>query len=183
MGQAHGGFIMLEHRRPVILALLAVTACGGEATLGASQTAATDATLRGGAAAAAASQDPNHVNRGSPGSSGESCGPHASATAAVIGDLAHGQTVCNQRATVPVNVKGDFGTAASLTITGPSNYKLAGTAREAGKSCTYHYLWHPCNLPAGTYTVTLSGGVTGTYSFSVSVVAPCEADDDDDDDG
>jgi hypothetical protein len=169
---------MNEFRIYTSMALLLVAAaCGGQAGLLPGQETL-DASLQGRASATTATADPNG---GAQGNSATSCGPKASAPSAVIGNLAHGQTVCNQRGTVPVNVKGDFGVAPTLTITGPNSYSLEATAREAGRSCTYHYKWHPCNLPAGTYTITLASA-TVKYSFAVPVVSNCQADPDEDDD-
>ena len=80
-------------------------------------------------------------------------------------------------ASAQINFKGDFGSEATVTITGP-NFSETATIAEAGNSCNYHANWKFTNGEgsdlygnggSGTYTVSVSGnGKTLTFDVSLS---------------
>lgn len=76
-----------------------------------------------------------------------------------FGDIASNPSLCrgNGPPHVPVHVRGDFGDAPSLDITGPGGYAHAAAMRHAGESCNYHYNWD-----------TAGNGGAGTYRFHVA---------------
>ncbi len=100
-----------------------------------------------------------------------SCARTCSATRA-FGNIVGNPNLCrgNGPPHIPVHVEGDFGSAASLTITGPGGFNLEATARRAGDSCNYHYNWDTAgNGGAGAYTFTVEGnGNRLTFSANLS---------------
>lgn len=100
-----------------------------------------------------------------------SCARSCSATRA-FGNIVGNRNLCagNGPPHIPVHVEGDFGSAASLTITGPGGFNLDATARRAGDSCNYHYNWDTAgNGGAGAYTFTVEGnGNRLTFSADLS---------------
>jgi hypothetical protein len=79
-------------------------------------------------------------------------------------------------AAAQVNFKGDFGTLATLTITGPG-FAESATIPENGNSCNYHANWKFTNGAGadiygnsgpGTYTATVTGnGKTLTFDVTL----------------
>ena len=118
---------MLKSHGPVLLSVFALgfaaVACGQITTATNASDDLTEAALgKGKGNAPGTTANPNATDADGDGR-GPVCGVNS-----VIGNLAHGQTVCNQRNTVPVNVKGAFGRNATLTITGPAMMPSTVTA-------------------------------------------------------
>lgn len=80
-----------------------------------------------------------------------------------FGDIVGNPSLCTGQGdlTIPIHVKGDFGDAPRLLITGPGGYSLTVFMRHAGESCVYHYDWKPgSSAGAGTYTFKVDGNGT-----------------------
>lgn len=76
-----------------------------------------------------------------------------------FGDLVGNPSLCrgNGPPHIPVHVKGDFGDAPTLEISGPGEYGESVSMNHAGQSCVYQYNWD-----------TRGNGGAGTYTFSVT---------------
>lgn len=97
------------------------------------------------------------------------CAPSETVTVACVatcadvepfGNLVGNPSLCkgNGPPNIPVHVRGDFGDAATLTISGPNGFTHAAAMRHAGDSCNYQYNWaNTSDGGAGTYAFTVEG--------------------------
>lgn len=95
--------------------------------------------------------------------------------AAPFGDVVGNPSLCNGKAPnhVPVHVRGDFGDAPTLSISGPNGFTFATEMMHAGDSCNYQYNWATDgnNGGAGTYAFTVTGN-GHTLTFSAELHCP-----------
>jgi len=88
-----------------------------------------------------------------------------------FGNLVGNPSLCTGRGPphIPVHVRGDFGEAPALTISGPNSFGHSAAMNHAGESCNYHYNWDAeSNGGAGTYTFTVTGN-GHTLSFTAEL--------------
>lgn len=88
-----------------------------------------------------------------------------------FGNLVGNPSLCTGRGPphIPVHVRGDFGEAPALTISGPEGFGHSAAMNHAGESCNYQYNWDAeANGGAGTYTFTVTGN-GHTLSFTAEL--------------
>lgn len=91
---------------------------------------------------------------------------------APFGDIVGNPSLCrgNGPPHIPVHVKGDFGDAPALRITGPNGYAYRTTMAHAGDSCVYQENWDTRgNGGAGTYQFVVEGNGQ-TLRFSAALL-------------
>lgn len=95
---------------------------------------------------------------------------------APFGDLVGSPSLCNGKRPphIPVHVKGDFGDAPSLNISGPNGYQFSATMAHSGDSCVYQYNWDSAgNGGAGTYAFAVAGnGQSLSFTAQLSCKSP-----------
>lgn len=93
---------------------------------------------------------------------------------AAFGELVGSPSLCTGGGPlhIPVHVRGSFGEAPALTITGPNGYSHQAQLGHSGTSCNYQYNWSTeGNGGSGQYTFAVSGAGR-SYSFSASLSCP-----------
>ncbi len=99
-----------------------------------------------------------------------------SCTSAPFGEVV-GNSHIGTNATAQINFQGNFGSAASVTITGPG-YSETELIQEDGNSCNYHANWKFTNESgadftgnggAGVYRVDVTGNSQPTLTFYVTL--------------
>lgn len=88
----------------------------------------------------------------------------------VFGNIIGNGNLCSGQ-TIPIHIKGSFGSGGTLIITKDTFSKTIQVDR-SGESCVYQARYHPYldgNNGAGNYTFTLIGDNGATYSFNAQL--------------
>lgn len=76
------------------------------------------------------------------------------------GEIVSNPQMCNGNgpAKIQVQFRGDFGSSATLDISGPNGYQHSVVVSRSGDSCNYHYNWDLGRDPSGgVYTLSVNG--------------------------